>query len=416
VALSGAGNRIAIFELSKPGRVDVGGEIGAVQNVAGVMDFTFDPFDSKRLVVACDDASIKVWDIPDNLSGTLQEPSFVLQGHYEKSNVIKYHPLAQHILASAGYDCKIFIWNVQTQSIVVTLESLPEPVFCLSWSPDGKSLGSVGKDHIIRLYKPLESTSPIATGKGPSGSRGARMVWLDDTSFAISGFEKSSDRQLSLYTLPDISNPVSSITLSSSPAILIPHYDPDIKLFYLTGKGDTSVLTVEYCPDVHPHLFSTASFPIGTSHQAIKFLPKTLCNVKTVEVARGVRLCKSTIEPLGFKIPRVKMEYFQDDLYCDTSVTWEPVMSPDEWLGGVTKKQKTISLRPEGMKLLSEMPVQAPSSSAKKYSSHVLHEKTDEEKKEELITAMMSKMNDKDSEPLPQDDMDGVDSDEWDDY
>jgi coronin-7 len=80
VALSGAGNRIAIFELSKPGRVDVGGEIGAVQNVAGVMDFTFDPFDSKRLVVACDDASIKVWDIPDNLSGTLQEPSFVLQG------------------------------------------------------------------------------------------------------------------------------------------------------------------------------------------------------------------------------------------------------------------------------------------------------------------------------------------------
>ena len=59
------------------------------------------------------------------------------------------------------------------------------------------------------------------------------------------------------------------------------------------------------------------------------------------------------------------------------------------------------------------MPVQPATSSKQKYSSNVLKQKTDEEKKEELISAMITKMGDREDEPLPQDDMDGVDSDEW---
>lgn len=57
--------------------------------------------------------------------------------------------------------------------------------------------------------------------------------------------------------------------------------------------------------------------------------------------------------------------------------------------------------------------MQSSVSASKKYSSSILKEKTDDEKKEELISAMMNKMGDKDDEPLPQDEMDGVDSDEW---
>ena len=42
-------------------------------------------------------------------------------------------------------------------------------------------------------------------------------------------------------------------------------------------------------------------------HQAVGFLQKSLCDVKKVEVARGVRLCKTTVEPFMFRIPRVKV-------------------------------------------------------------------------------------------------------------
>ena len=44
------------------------------------------------------------------------------------------------------------------------------------------------------------------------------------------------------------------------------------------------------------------------------------------------------------------MEYFQDDLYPDTAVTWQPTMTCAEWLAGSDKQQKTQSLKPKDMK------------------------------------------------------------------
>ena len=45
------------------------------------MDFAWDPFDDNRLVVACDDAKIRVWRIPtDEWTGTITEPEMILRG------------------------------------------------------------------------------------------------------------------------------------------------------------------------------------------------------------------------------------------------------------------------------------------------------------------------------------------------
>jgi coronin-7 len=52
------------------------------QNSANIMDFVFDPFDNHRLVVACDDARIRVWRVPDGgRGGTQKEAEFFLIGH-----------------------------------------------------------------------------------------------------------------------------------------------------------------------------------------------------------------------------------------------------------------------------------------------------------------------------------------------
>ena len=41
--------------------------------------------------------------------------------------------------------------------------------------------------------------------------------------------------------------------------------------------------------------------------QAVCFLPKDMCDVRTVEIARAVRLCKATVEPIFFKVPRTRV-------------------------------------------------------------------------------------------------------------
>lgn len=48
-------------------------------------------------------------------------------------------------------------------------------------------------------------------------------------------------------------------------------------------------------------------FTSVTLLQGLCFLPKTECDVRDVEVARAVRLGKTTIEPVAFKVPRVKV-------------------------------------------------------------------------------------------------------------
>lgn len=47
----------------------------------------------------------------------------------------------------------------------------------------------------------------------------------------------------------------------------------------------------------------------------------------------------------------IQTEYFQDDIFPDTKVTYEPVMSSTEWLSGANTPAKTISLKPKDMKL-----------------------------------------------------------------
>lgn len=80
-----------------------------------------------------------------------------------------------------------------------------------------------------------------------------------------------------------------------------------VTYYYYYFQGDRTVNTVEFSPNDKPYLFPASPFSLPTGHQDIQFLPKDICDVKKVEVCRGVRLCSSTIEPIGFKIPRVKV-------------------------------------------------------------------------------------------------------------
>ncbi|CAI8046126.1 Coronin-7 [Geodia barretti] len=300
------------FQLTHTGRQDTD-EVLMFQNSANIMDFVFDPFNNHRLVVACDDARIRVWKC---------------QKEAEE---------AQSKNQSSSSSC---------------IENL----------------------------------------------------------FTVN---RTSSRTISLYVTSDLSQPLSSVSTTISPATLVPHYDPDTCLLFLSGKGDSSIIAYEYVEDKEPYLFDVAPFACGSPHQAVSYLPKYLCDVKRVEIARAVRLCKATVEPIFFKVPRTRTEYFQDDVYPETRVTWEAALTSQEWLSGEDGVQSSLSLRPHDMEPLSEAPKAAPA--PKKYQSYNPDFKTDEEKKEELMSAMIEKMGDQDEDPLPQEAMDGCDSDEWSD-
>lgn len=414
VPLAISGGQIAIFERSQPGRVPDTG-LPTIQNSVNVVDFSWDPFDTHTLAVAGDDAKIRVWQVPEGgLKETLTEPKVLLQGHTEKIYSIKFHPLASGLLVSSSYDLTVRLWNMESGEQVKVLTGHQDQVFCMEWSPDGKLLATVCKDGKVRIYDPRKSSAPVQDGPGPEGHRGARVVWVCDGKYLlVSGFDSRSERGLYLYSAASLSSGVvASTAIDVSPSTLIPFYDPDTSVVILTGKGDTRVHIYEMVPE-DPYFMECSHFNSPEPHKGLAFLPKTECNVRDVEIALGLLLTKTTIEPVAFRVPRVKKEFFQDDVYTDTAVCWEPALTASAWLSGSNGQHKKISLKPKDMSPVSEAPKEAP---VRKYqpSSFYLEEKTDEQKKEELLSAMVAKLGNMD-DPLPQESFEGVDEDEWDD-
>lgn len=413
VPLLSSGGQVAVLELQKPGRLP-DTALPTLQNGTAVTDLAWDPFDPHRLAVAGEDARIRLWRVPpDGLEEVLTIPEAVLTGHTEKIYSLRFHPLAADLLASSSYDLTIRIWDLQARVERLRLLGHQDQIFGLAWSPNGQQLATVCKDGRLRVYEPRSSPEPLQEGPGPEGSRGARIVWVcDGHCLLVSGFDSQSERQLLLYSAKALAaGPLSVLGLDVAPSTLLLSYDPDTRLVLLTGKGDTRVFLYELLPEA-PFFLECNSFTSPDPHKGFVLLPKTECDVREVEFARCLRLRQTSLEPVAFRLPRVRKEFFQDDVFPDTAVSWEPALSAKAWLGGANRQPRLLSLQPPGMTPVSQAPREAPARRAPS-SALYLEEKSDQQKKEELLNAMVAKLGNRE-DPLPQDSFEGVDEDEWD--
>uniref|UniRef100_A0A8C7AA37 Coronin n=1 Tax=Neovison vison TaxID=452646 RepID=A0A8C7AA37_NEOVI len=403
VPLLSSGGQVAVLELQKPGRLP-DTALPTLQNGAAVTDLAWDPFDPCRLAVGGEDARIRLWRVPpEGLQGVLTTPEAVLTGHTEKIYSLRFHPLAADVLASSSYDLTIRIWDLQAGAERLKLQGHRDQVGRV-WA--GTQTGTCGDgcwaSHAVSQQE----------GPGPEGARGARVVWVcDGHCLLVSGFDSRSERQLLLYPTEALaSGPLAVLGLDVAPSTLLPSYDPDTSLVLLTGKGDTRVFLYELLREA-PFFLECNSFTSPDPHKGFILLPKTECDVREVEFARCLRLRQTSLEPVAFRLPRVRKEFFQDDVFPDTAVSWEPVLSASAWLAGANGQLRLLSLQPPGMTPVSQAPREAPARRVPP-SALYLEEKSDQQKKEELLNAMVAKLGNRE-DPLPQDSFEGVDEDEW---
>ncbi|KAL6436067.1 hypothetical protein ACFW04_005703 [Cataglyphis niger] len=434
VPLSGPGGKIAVLELKKTGRLP-DGVMPALVHGATVMDFQWDPFDNQRLAVACDDGIIRLWEIPESgLAEPTNEPKHVIEAHTDKIYLIKFHPLASNVLASASYDMTVKIWDLslltstETAIAKITLIGHTDQIFSLAWSPCGQYLASACKDGKLRIYKPRSSDVVVKEGKGPVGTRGARIIWaLEGRYLVVMGFDKVSERQIYIFKVDNLNTPLNTVGLDVSPAILMPYYDEDSSTLFLTGRGDSTIYAFEVTEEP-PYCCPLSHHRCSSLHQGLSFLPKNKCDVAIVEFASALRLTNNTIEPLSFTVPRIKSELFQDDLFPPTKVIWKPTLSAAEWFNGGNKQPPRISLKPPGMDNLTENQSQSavtPPQVANKPSTTPFGISAQpfnrlgwnpniKAKQEEIQKTMSHFVGDVIQCSLEQDHMEGVEEHEWD--
>ncbi|CAL8081262.1 unnamed protein product [Orchesella dallaii] len=355
VPLNTPGGKVAIFELGTPGR-QPDGVIPALVHGSKVMDFMWDPFDNSRLAVGDDSGKLWLWTIPDGgLKEQTNESDFTMAAHAEKIYFVRFHPLAQDVLATGSYDMMIRIWDLDARDEIVLIRCFDQiQMFCFAWSPCGQYFSTAAKDGKLRVYDPRADTEPIAIGQGPPGVRGGRVCWvLDGKYLIVAGFDRSSERQLHMYNASDLSK-VATVSLDVSPAILVPFYDEDSSVLFLSGRGDSTIFAYDVI-EGPPYLLPLSPHRCSGAHQGIAFLKKNACEVQNVEFAKAYRLTEVVIEPWSFTVPRVKSEYFQDDLFPPTRVLWEPTMTSAAWANGSNVCAKKISLKPSYMRSLGEV-------------------------------------------------------------
>jgi WD40 repeat protein len=93
------------------------------------------------------------------------------------------------LLAAAGADRMIQVWDIETNKKVGTLEGHAGAVNSVAWSPDGKQLASSSSDGMVKIWD-IESASEIATLveiKNESSTGQSHVSWSPDRNLIAIG-------------------------------------------------------------------------------------------------------------------------------------------------------------------------------------------------------------------------------------
>ncbi|MEO8073825.1 MAG: caspase family protein, partial [Acidobacteriota bacterium] len=190
-----------------------------------VSSVAFSP-DGKVLASAGKDKTVKLWDVE-----TRQEIR-TLNGHSDWINSVAFSPDGK-LLASASKDETIKLWNVENGQEIKTLAGHSDWVRAVAFSPDGKILASAGKDKTIKLWN-VETGTEIKTLSGHS-----ETVWSISFSpngeFLASG---SDDKTVKLWNVA--SGKEIKTFAGHTEAVASVEFAPDGKTL-ASGSGDKTI-------------------------------------------------------------------------------------------------------------------------------------------------------------------------------
>lgn len=83
---------------------------------------------------------------------------------------------------------------------------------------------------------PTSSLSFQEKDRPHEGTRPVRAVFVSDGKILTTGFSRMSERQVALWDMKHLEEPLSLQELDTSSGVLLPFFDPDTNIVYLCGK------------------------------------------------------------------------------------------------------------------------------------------------------------------------------------
>ena len=103
------------------------------------------PFNDNIIASSSEDCTIKIWEIPDGgLTENLNESLVDLEGHQRRVGIIEWHPTAENVILSAGFDFLIYIWDIATASALFEVNCHEDTIFSCKWNFNGSLIVRCG--------------------------------------------------------------------------------------------------------------------------------------------------------------------------------------------------------------------------------------------------------------------------------
>eukprot|EP00300_Choanocystis_sp_HF-7_P001514 c11225_g1_i2.p1 GENE.c11225_g1_i2~~c11225_g1_i2.p1 ORF type:complete len:466 (+),score=98.56 c11225_g1_i2:30-1400(+) len=330
-------------------------------------------------------------------------------GHSHRIAPVRWSKVAENILASAGAENAVRVWDASAGQSISAAEGFDNLVTGLDFSLDGRLLLAATKSTQNNVYLIDARTGDrFASANVPSGGRAMRALFVSDNTFVTSGHSPSMHRTLRLWDVRKLSESVSSHEGTNQVGATMPLLDDDSSVLLVAYRGGTKISTFDLSSgEIRECATYSGSDPIVGA----AMLPKRFVDVRQHELCRvAVITSAPRLYNISFKVPRVSTN-FQDDIFAST---WDgtPALTNEEWLSGKDATlAKTLSLHPDGM--IAESTIQKP----KRESTRNLIQGDDRrfvDTEKEAIDRLNNLMT-KFSGPPPQSDVQGANDDEWDD-
>jgi len=425
IPINGPGGRIAVLKTRESGRIP--STLNCILCGSTMTYYKFNPFNSNMLITGNENGNVQIWQIPDEgLNENLTEPDYSFSLFNGKTTLIEFNPLVENLVLVGGYDVgtgstilKLLDINIKQEVFSEHEDKLNHPDIILNadWNYDGTKIATLCRDKNLRVIDMIKGEI-LKEGIASESNKG-RVRWLGKSGKILSvGFDKQSNQEIRIFDENDLSKPLTALSIDLSSSLLCVHYDEDTNLIYLYGRGESNIKIYEFLEGQDPCCRLLLKINTESIQQGIAFDHKQYLDVAKVEINRAWVVSKDSIKSISFTVPRTKTEFFQDDLYCPTRDFEHSSMTIDSWKSGQITPLKTINLCPEGMKLLSENTT----TRVVKSTAHLIRKVDDKSKgnvKDEFVNQLVARIGDSDSDSdsdnqLEQDNMEGLDDDEWD--
>ncbi|XP_053387812.1 coronin-1B-like isoform X2 [Mercenaria mercenaria] len=345
VTESAGGGSFVVLPLSKTGRVDINAP-KVCGHAGGVLDIKWSPFHDDVIASGSDDCTVKVWQIPDGgLKSNLTEWQVDLHGHGRRVTYIEWHPTADNIILSAGLDYKCIIWNVEQAEPVNVINCHNDIIQSISWNRDGSLFSTTCKDKVLRIIDPRVGDCVAEATDVFRGVRPMKGLLLGDTGKVFcTGFSHNGERELVIWDIKNMKNPLIRKNIDNSNGILMPYYDHDTKVVFLAGKGDGNIRYFEMT-DETPYCHFLNVYGSSSPQRGLGVMPKRGCDASRCEIMRFYKLhaARNFVEPVSMIVPR-KSNIFHEDIFPPTASAI-PSLSADEWISGQNREPILISMK-----------------------------------------------------------------------